>query len=184
MAIIFPSNPTPDQPFTSGSTTWKWSGTTWAIVPNSSPTFTSLSATTITGALTGNVTGNTTGTHTGSVIGNVTGTASTATALSSSRTINGVSFNGTEDITITSASNTLSGTTLNSTVITSSLTTVGTLDNLEVDGAITVNNAITATGNITTGGNVVISQVPTASTHATNKQYVDTKSIAMSIALS
>ena len=137
-----------------------------------------------TGPVTGNVTGNTAGTHTGPVVGNVTGNAATATALASSRTINGVSFNGTEDITITSASNTLSGTTLNSTVVNSSLTSVGNLDNLTVDGNVTVNNAVTATGNITTSSNVVIPATPTASTHATNKRYVDTRSIAMSIALS
>jgi hypothetical protein len=136
-----------------------------------------------TGTVVGNVTGNTAGTHTGPVVGNVTGNAATATALASSRTINGVGFDGTEDITITADSNTLSGITLNSTVVNSSLTSVGTLDNLTVDGNVTVNNAVTATGNITTNSNVVISTAPTAPAHATNKQYVDTKSIAMSIAL-
>ena len=140
-----------------------------------------------TGTVTGNVTGNTTGTHTGPVIGNVTGNvtgnATTATTLQTARTINGVSFDGTSDIIVTADSTTLSGTTLNSTVVDSSLTTVGTLDNLIVAGQVTVNNAIAATGNITTNSNVVISSVPTSPTHATNKKYVDTKAIAMSIAL-
>ena len=50
---------------------------------------------TITAALTGNVTGNLTGA--------VTGNASTATALQTARTINGVSFDGTGNVTVTTA---------------------------------------------------------------------------------
>lgn len=137
-----------------------------------------------TGNVVGNVTGNTTGTHTGSVVGNVTGNASTASSLVTTRTINGVDFNGTADIIIPVDAGDLEGVTLNSTVINSSLTTVGTLDNLIVDGQVTVNNGITATGDISTSSNVIVTNAPTASTHATNKKYVDTKSIAMSIALS
>ena len=137
-----------------------------------------------TGTVVGNVTGNTTGTHTGAVVGNVTGNASTATSLAATRTINGVEFNGTADIIVPADAGDLEGITLNSTVINSSLTTVGTLDNLIVDGQVTVNNGITATGDISTSSNVIVTNAPTASTHATNKKYVDTKSIAMSIALS
>ena len=89
----------------------------------------SISATTFTGALTGN--------------------ASTATALQTPRTINGVSFDGTSNITVTAAAGTLTGTTLNSSVVTSSLTSVGTLGSLTVSGAIsgatstnTINNLV------------------------------------------
>jgi len=57
----------------------------------------------------------------------ITGNAGTATALQNARTINGVSFNGTANITVTAAAGTLSGTTLASNVVTSSLTTVGTI---------------------------------------------------------
>ena len=53
--------------------------------------------------------------------------AGTATALQAARTINGTSFNGTADITITAAAGTLTGTTINATVVTSSLTSVGTI---------------------------------------------------------
>jgi hypothetical protein len=137
-----------------------------------------------TGSVTGNVTGNTTGTHTGPVVGNVTGNASTATALAMTKTINGVDFNGTLDITIPVDAGDLEGLTLNSTVVNSSLTSVGTLNNLTVTGQVTVNNGITATGDISTSSNVIVANAPTASTHATNKKYVDTKSIAMTIALS
>lgn len=50
-----------------------------------------------------------------------------APKLSTARTINGTSFDGTANITITAAAGTLTGTTLNSTVVTSSLTGVGTI---------------------------------------------------------
>ena len=65
---------------------------------------------------------------------NTTGTAATASALQTARNINGVSFNGTADITVTAAANTLTGTTLASGVTASSLTSVGTLGSLTVSG--------------------------------------------------
>lgn len=55
---------------------------------------------------------------------NTTGSAAT---LTTARTINGTSFDGSANITVTAAAGTLTGTTLNSTVVTSSLTTVGTI---------------------------------------------------------
>lgn len=60
----------------------------------------------------------------------------------------------------------------------SSITTVGTLAEVTVSGSATVS------GNITTDSNFIVSTPPTATTHATNKKYVDTRAIAMSIALS
>jgi hypothetical protein len=48
----------------------------------------------------------------------------------------------------------------------SSITTVGTLTNLSV------------------AGNISVPTTPSQTTHATNKRYVDTRAIAMSIALS
>lgn len=71
--------------------------------------------------------GNLTGNVTGNVTGSVTGNAATATALQNARLINGVSFNGTADITVTAAAGTLSGSTLAAGVTASSLTGVGTL---------------------------------------------------------
>lgn len=53
------------------------------------------------------------------------GNVATATALQTARTINGVSFDGTTNITITAAAGTLTGITLNSTVTASSLTSFG-----------------------------------------------------------
>ena len=59
--------------------------------------------------------------------GELSGNATTATTLQTGRTINGVSFNGSADITVTAAASTLTGTTLNATVTGSSLTSVGTI---------------------------------------------------------
>jgi hypothetical protein len=64
---------------------------------------------------------------TGPLTGNVTGNASTATKLAATKNINGVAFDGSADITISANSNTLTGTTLASNVVSSSLTTVGTI---------------------------------------------------------
>lgn len=55
---------------------------------------------------------------------NTTGSAAT---LTTPRAINGTNFDGSAPITITAAAGTLTGTTLNSTVVTSSLTSVGTI---------------------------------------------------------
>jgi hypothetical protein len=71
-----------------------------------------------------------------------------APTLTTARNINGVSFNGSADITVTAAAGTLTGTELKSTVVTSSLTSVGTLTNLSVTNTITGSvsgNAGTAT---------------------------------------
>ena len=86
--------------------------------------------------------------------GALTGNASTATTLATARNINGVSFNGSADITVTAAAGTLSGATLASGVTASSLTSVGTLTALTVTGAITANGGIAVTGAITATGNI------------------------------
>jgi len=72
-------------------------------------TLNSVTASQFTGNLTGNVTGNLTGNVTGNLTGNVTGNvsgtststtgnAATATKLATARNINGVAFDGTQDI--------------------------------------------------------------------------------------
>ena len=100
------------------------------------------SAGTISANLIGNVIGNVTaesGTSTFNVVqantfigATLTGNANSATQLATPRQINGVNFNGTSDITVTSAADTLTGNTLNSTIIQSSLQQLGTLVNLNV----------------------------------------------------
>lgn len=93
------------------------------------------SAGTITADLVGNVTGNVTSAGTSVfnnitsnvVTGNLIGNSTTATSLQTPRLINGVSFNGQADITVTAAAATLTGTNLASNVLASSLTSVGVL---------------------------------------------------------
>jgi hypothetical protein len=67
---------------------------------------------------------------------NIGGTAAFATKLAVARAINGVDFDGTGPITIPSSASTLTGSVLNPTILTSSLTSVGTL------GSLTVTNPI------------------------------------------
>jgi hypothetical protein len=64
-------------------------------------------------------------TVTNTINGSISGNAATATQLQTARTINGVSFNGTANITVTAAASTLTGTTLASNVIYSSLQSFG-----------------------------------------------------------
>jgi hypothetical protein len=73
-----------------------------------------------------------------SFVGPLTGNASTATTLATARNINGVSFNGSADITVTAAAGTLTGATLAAGVTASSLTSVGTLTALAVSGTSTL----------------------------------------------
>lgn len=80
---------------------------------------------TVTNPISGSITGSS---------GSTTGNAATATALQTARNINGVSFNGTADITVAAAAGTLTGSTLASGVTASSLTSVGTLTSLTVSG--------------------------------------------------
>jgi hypothetical protein len=74
------------------------------------------------------------------------GTATTATKLTTARNINGVAFDGTKDITISTVADagTLTGTTLKSTVTGSSLTSVGTIASLTTE-------AITNSGKLIVG---------------------------------
>jgi hypothetical protein len=70
------------------------------------------------------------------------GLAAQASILAPGRAINGVQFNGSQDITVTAAANTLSGTTLAAGIIDSSLTSVGTLAGVSVtDAGATIGDA-------------------------------------------
>jgi hypothetical protein len=82
-------------------------------------------------------------------------TATTATKLTTARNINGVAFDGTKDITVTSTADagTLTGTILKSTVIGSSLTSVGTIASL-------------TTGAITNSGKLIVGASSAASASA------------------
>jgi hypothetical protein len=101
-------------------------------------------------------------TFVGNLSGNAT-TATTATTLATARTINGTSFDGSANITVTAAAGLLTGTTLNTTVIASSLTSVGNLSSLTVTGAINANGGVV--GNLT--GNASTATTATTVTGAT-----------------
>ena len=95
---------------------------------------------------------------------NTTGNAATASALQTARNINGVSFNGTADITVTAAAGTLTGTTLASGVTASSLTSVGTL------GALTVSASV-ATASITSSSTTAGNQPTLRLQHSGNNTF-------------
>jgi hypothetical protein len=128
------------------------SPTTWAVdasssnligkvvIRNSSGDF---AAGTITANLVGNVQGNvtsTTGTSSFDVVSanrfvgaTLTGNAFSATKLETARLINGVTFDGTSNVTVPAAANTLTGTVLAPNVTNSYLEHVGTLADLTVE---------------------------------------------------
>jgi hypothetical protein len=136
------------------------SATTWSVDASSSNVIGKIvardsagdfSAGTITANLVGNVTGNVSSVGTSYfnrieanefVGATLSGNAFSATKLATARTINGVLFDGTENITVSANANTLTGTTLAANVIDSNLSRVGTLDNLDIRAA----------GSITIGG--------------------------------
>jgi hypothetical protein len=86
--------------------------------------------------------------------------AYSATKLSNAKTINGVAFDGTANITVPADAGTLTGTSLKSTVTGSSLTTVGTLTDLTVTnpiaGSITGNAATATSATTATTASTVI----------------------------
>jgi hypothetical protein len=97
-------------------------GRTLTVNTNSGTISFTAAATTLTVAAAASVSGTNTGDQT-----SVTGNAGSATVLQTARNINGVSFNGSADITVTANASTLTGTTLASGVTASSLTSVGTI---------------------------------------------------------
>jgi hypothetical protein len=149
---------------------------TGALVFATSPTFvtpalgaataTSINGVTVTGSSTPalSVTGTTavSGTNTGDQT-TITGNAGTATVLQTARNINGVSFNGSADITVAAAAGTLTGATLAAGVTASSLTSLGTIASLTAT-ALTVNdNSTLGSSNsdtVTFNGRVASDLVP------------------------
>ena len=89
-------------------------------------------------------------------------TTGSAASLTTARTINGVAFNGTANITVTANAATLTGTTLNSTVVASSLTSVGnivtgTWSASPIQNAYLTNSSLTVNGTLVSlGGTATI----------------------------
>jgi len=100
--------------------------------------------------------------------------AATTTALATARAINGVDFDGTAPITVTAAAGTLTGTELKSTVVTSSLTSVGTLGSLTVSGAFTP--ATVTAGTVTVAADDLV--LITDTSDSANVKKVTAQSIA------
>ena len=114
----------------SGSTTYNGSGaSTFTVTSNAT------SANTASAIVARDASGNFTA---GTITAALSGNATTATTLQTARTINGTSFNGSANITVTAAAGTLTGATLASGVTASSLTSTGTLSSLTVSGNLTV----------------------------------------------
>ena len=105
---------------------------------------------------------------------NTSGNAATATALATARAINGVDFDGTAPITVIAAAGTLTGTELKSTVVTSSLTSVGTLGSLTVSGAFTPATVTASTVTVAADDLVLI----TDTSDSANVKKVTAQSIA------
>ena len=76
MALNFPNNPALNDTFVLGTDTWSWSGIAWQVRPPTLETAASI----------------------------LSGTAASATRLVTPRTINGVAFDGTADISFTTNS--------------------------------------------------------------------------------
>jgi fluoride ion exporter CrcB/FEX len=135
------------------STTWSINATSNNIIGTivSRDTAGDFSAGTITANVVGNLQGNVTaieGTSSfNQVIANgftgiLTGNSSTATRLQFPRQINGVFFDGSQSIIVTSAADTLTGSRLSAGIIDSDLQTVGTLTSLRVaDNGLTVGSS-------------------------------------------
>jgi hypothetical protein len=126
-ALVFASSPTLVTPTLGAATATSLNGVTL--------TGTSTPALSVSG--TASVSGSNTGDQT-----TITGNAGTATILQTARNINGVSFNGSADITVTAAAGTLTGATLAAGVTASSLTSLGTITSLTAT-ALTVNDNTT-----------------------------------------
>jgi hypothetical protein len=120
--------------------------------------------------------------------GSLTGNAATATRLQTARTINGVPFDGTQNIVIGAEgevivsvdANELTGTTIASNVVNSSLTSVGTLTTLAVTGSISGSSTISATGTISTTSNVTATGSVSATSISASNNITATNTVSSS----
>jgi hypothetical protein len=114
-ALVFASSPTLVTPTLGAATATSINGVT--VTGTSTPALSVTGTTAVSGTNTGDQT-------------TITGNAGTATTLETARNINGVSFNGSADITVAADAGTLTGATLASGVTASSLTSLGTIASL------------------------------------------------------
>lgn len=102
-------------------------------------------------------------------IGSLTGNADTATKLATARTINGTSFDGSANITITAASSTLLAdlNTFSGVGTTTFSNNVKVGGNLQVDGAFFAPVTLVSSGNATINGNLTVTGDTTLATSLT-----------------
>ena len=126
-ALVFASSPTLVTPTLGAATATSINGVT--VTGTSTPALSVTGTTAVSGTNTGDQT-------------TITGNAGTATILQTARNINGVSFDGSADITVAAAAGTLTGATLAAGVTASSLTSLGTIASLTATD-LTVNDNTT-----------------------------------------
>jgi hypothetical protein len=148
----------------------------------------------VTGDVTGNVAGNVTGDVTGNVTGNIesTGTSTFSNAVVSGGAVDNAPVGAETASTGAFTTLTSNGQTTftnnedSSSTVTGAVRVSGGLGvalNANIGGSMTVNSTIISSGNIVANSNVVINNSPTQPTHAANKGYVDSRALALSIAL-
>ena len=113
-------------------------------------------------------------TFSSNIVGNITGNASTATTLSTARTINGVAFDGTANIVAPTNLGITAGTTAGP-IVTSSTGTNATLPTASATASGVMTTGAQTIAGIKTFSSSPIVPTPTTDTQATNKVYVDSK---------
>ena len=104
--------------------------------------------------ITGNVTGNVTGNLTGNVTGNASGNSGTATVLQTSRTIGGVSFNGSANINLPGVNQSGNQDTSGNAATATKLATARNIGGVSFDGSAAINlPGVNQSGNQNTSGN-------------------------------
>ena len=110
--------------------------------------------------ITGNVTGNVTGNLTGNVTGNASGNSGTATVLQTSRTIGGVSFNGSANINLPGVNQSGNQDTSGNAATATKLATARNIGGVSFDGSAAINlPGVNQSGNQDTSGNAATATV-------------------------
>ena len=110
--------------------------------------------------ITGNVTGNLTGNVTGNVTGDISGNSGTATILQTSRTIGGVSFNGSAAINLPGVNITGNQNTSGNAATATTLQTARTIGGVSFNGSADINlPGVNQSGNQNTSGNAATATV-------------------------